>query len=52
VAILAIVLKLSYEEVFTLGKKAKVVKEDDLNRLSLAVELDQALEKCLKLAKQ
>jgi len=39
------------EEAIALAKKKKITKEDDLNRLILAMESEQALEKCLKKAK-
>ncbi|NHJ31644.1 MAG: DUF2067 domain-containing protein [Asgard group archaeon] len=42
---------LTIDQTITITKKAKIVEEDELNRLKLKVEPTQALEKCLKITK-
>jgi hypothetical protein len=46
-AVIATVKKLTIEETITLAKDATIIKEDELQRLSLAIEPKQALEKVM-----
>ncbi|NHK32104.1 MAG: DUF2067 domain-containing protein [Asgard group archaeon] len=45
--ILVIFKKINIDKAISIAKKQKVISEDELNRLKLAVEPDQAVEKCL-----
>ena len=51
IIIIALAKNNTIEQAIALARKAKVVEEDDLNRLTLIVEPTQALEKCLKITK-
>jgi hypothetical protein len=48
-ATIAIVKELPVKKIIKEGKKAEIIQEDDLKRLSLAIEAKQAVEKYLKL---
>ena len=45
---IAVAKQISVEDAITWAKKANIIKEDDLQRLILTMESDQAIEKCLK----
>ncbi len=49
IIVIALAENSTIEQAISLAKNAKVVEEDDLNRLNLVVEPTQAIEKCLKL---
>jgi hypothetical protein len=49
--ILVIFKKITIEKAISVAKKRKVISEDDLNRLKLTIEPDQAIEKCLEKTK-
>ena len=49
-ATIVIMKEETIEKTITRAKKAKIIKEDDLNRLQLAMEAEQAIETCLKKA--
>ncbi|MHA1125621.1 MAG: DUF2067 family protein [Candidatus Heimdallarchaeota archaeon] len=51
ITIIALVKKITVEKAVALAKKTDIVKEDELQRLTLKFEQDQALEKCLKITK-
>ena len=50
-ATIAVARKLTIEEVIAIAKKAKMIEEDEYNRLNLTIEPSQAIEKCLKKTK-
>ncbi|MBK5114296.1 MAG: DUF2067 family protein [Candidatus Heimdallarchaeota archaeon] len=51
ILVMAITKNITIEQAIATAKKAKVVEEDELNRLKLIVEPAQALEKSLKITK-
>ena len=51
ITIITLTKKLTVEKAITLARKTDIIKEDELKRLTLKYEQDQALEKCLKTKK-
>jgi hypothetical protein len=51
ITIIAFAKKISTEEAVTLARKNDILNEDELQRLTLKLEQDQALEKCLNKTK-
>ena len=49
--IIVIFKNITIKEAIDIAKKRKIISEDDLNRLKLTLEPDQAIEKCLKKTK-
>ena len=49
--VLVIFKNITIEKAISVAKKRKVISEDDLNRLKLIIEPDQAIEKCLEKTK-
>ncbi len=51
ILVIAIAKNTTIDKAIASAKKAKIVEEDELNRLKLVVEPTQALEKCIKITK-
>ena len=51
ITIIALAKKITAEKAIALARKTDIIKEDELQRLTLKYEQDQALEKCLKITK-
>ena len=51
ILVITIAKNTTIDKAIASAKKAKIVEEDELNRLKLVVEPTQALEKCIKITK-